>query len=400
MNSSLHSLGHPSTSIPSLNKRVLFSEGTEDNKLSSGSHVLPMFEKLQTSTRTVVIYTNINFNTTALFDKLKITSIDVPLTKKQKNVDKKRISAPYGSIISVQSKIALRGLDTRKKKKIWCKICKPKYIRDEKEIKIYTVKEKLIPQQGTDIKSIYYYCSRCDKMYEPRAMGKISHFLNQLTIVLSIGKQPLLNIMLFKDNMKIAGCKDEDDAAEALLVLWQDYIFPMRLGDAQIPRIWSLKDNETTPEFAFEVVMRNVDFKLGFPIEKVNLNMLMNDAEYSTYVFMSQYESTGQTNVNIKMFCEKPKDFLHDVLIIPMHNYPPYFKKSLGTPRYKPSKKKEKKPYITFIVFSSSEIILSGRYDECMKRAYEFFIKTVFEHRDEIEEKITTLDPGTAPKIT
>ena len=44
--------------------------------------------------------------------------------------------------------------------------------------------------------------------------------------------------------------------------------------------------------------------------------------------------------------------------------------------------------FATFIVFGSSETIVSGRYDSAMKKDYEFIVKEIFENRDIVEEKI------------
>jgi hypothetical protein len=200
----------------------------------------------------------------------------------------------------------------------------------------------------------------------------------------------MLNIMMFKDNLKIAGCKSLDDAVEAVLILWQDYI-------ALYPDSWKLKDGETAPKFQFQSVMRNVDFKLGFPIERNALNFLMNDQKYSKYIFMSQYEPTSQTNVNIKMHSVKPEGFMYDCLVIPSKGNP-YFTQ---TPEltYKAPKKAKGGKYITFIVFSSSEVILSGRYDQNMKEMYEFFVKVVFQHKKHIQENIYDPDMLQMSKI-
>jgi hypothetical protein len=342
------------------------------------------FEKLQTSTMTVMVYANMDFVIDEVFRNIPITPVSVPLTKKQKNVDKKRIVAPNDSVISVQSETRIRGVDLRKRKKHWCTVCQPRKITDEKESKLLTITEKLARESGTDIDHVVYYCSRCQKDYKPVEIKKINYFLNQLTIVLSIGKQPLLNVMLFKDNFKIAGCKDVDDAADAILTLW-DVFF------SKHPTAWKLKEGHTEPGVIFETVMRNVDFKLGFPIERSSLNSLMNSDEFANNVFMSQYESTGHTNVNIKMFSRIPENFRYDCLRIPLNGDEPYFTKVKAN-IFKSKKKREKdakkEKYITFIVFSSSEIILSGRYNQNMKEMYEFFVKTVFEHRKVIEEKL------------
>lgn len=342
------------------------------------------FEDLQTSTMTIMVYTNMDYFIDEIFKNIPITKVEIPLTKKQKNVDKKRIVAPHDAIITVQSQTKIRGADLRKKKRHWCTVCQPIKISDDKESKILTITEKLVREEGTDIDHIMYYCSRCQKDYKPSEIKKINYFLNQLTIVLSIGKQPLLNVMLFKDNFKIAGCKDVDDAADAVLALW-DVFF------SKSPSSWKLKDGQKEPGFIFETVMRNVDFKLGFPIERISLNNLMNSDEFSHNIFMSQYESTGHTNVNIKMFSHVPESFRYDCLKIPTNGKDPYFTK-VKTNIFKSKKKREKdekdEKYITFIVFSSSEIILSGRYNQNMKEMYEFFVDVVFRHRQDIEEKL------------
>ena len=51
---------------------------------------------------------------------------------------------------------------------------------------------------------------------------------------------------------------------------------------------------------------------------------------------------------------------------------------------------KEPKPmYITFLIFSSAEAILSRHYYNSMKDNYEFIIETINKHRNEIEEKVS-----------
>lgn len=363
----------------------------------ASTYGLKPFEELQTSTSTVMVYSNITFNTREIFENIKITKIDIPLTKKQKNIDKKKIVAPYGAIISVQYKTQIRGLDLRKKKKKWCTICQPVKTVDDSKTQVLTVTERLRKEGNTDIYSIMYYCSACDKEYNPLEMKKINHFLNQLTIVISVGKQPLLNIMMFKDSLKFAGCKDLNDAVEATLILWQDYIFH-RGSD-----LWNLKRGAKNPRFIYEIVMKNVDFKIGWPLERPALNYLMNKEKYSKYIFMSQYESTGNTNVNIKMFSRKPPGFKYDCLVVPLNDpQNPYFIKLSDIP-YKSEKKKKKDlkddKYVTFIAFSSSEIILSGRYDENMKEMYNFFVHTVFTHKKDIEEKMEQVEDSKVRKI-
>lgn len=350
------------------------------------------FEDLKTSTSTVMIYTNILFHTEKIFYELDVQTVDVPLTKKQKNVDKKNMVAPYGSIISTQYLMQIRGVNLRKKKKHWCTFCMPHKTTInsngvEKESNIKTITE-YIEEGEDDVSFIMFYCSECDASYYPSDVKKINHFLNQLTIVLSIGTHPMLNIMLFKDNMKIAGCKNVDDAIEAVLVLWQDYILPNR-------ELWELAPGHKTPKFQMEGVMRNVDFKIGFSIDRGNLNLLLNEPCYSDKIFMSQYESTSQPNVNIKMFSSKPKDHVYECLVVPFDRNP--YMTTVKELTYKTKKKKDKP--VTAIVFSSSEVILSGKYDSNMKDAYEFLVKLIIDNKKRVAEVINSPNEKNIAKI-
>ncbi len=343
----------------------------------------PNFRDLKTSTRTIMVYTNIIFNHQSSFENIAITKIDVPLTKKKKNVDKKLLRAEYGSVISIQLGNKLRGINLRKRHSWWCCICQPmKETHDrvgvQSKKKINTVVEKLFFEDDTDIQTFKYYCESCKKYYNRKELdGIIPHFLNQMTVVISIG-DIILNVMLFKNSFKIAGCKKNDDAIEATMILWEDNIRP--LNDFVVP-----KGEE--PKFLFNLVMRNVDFRLGFAIDRQKLNSLMNSSRYSDIISMSQCETTSHTNVNIKMFTKKPEGFDYDCLVIPIDTKKKAYFIKMKKNTYK-SKKKKKKKYITFIVFSSSEVILSGRYEKNMEEMYKFFVAEVFKNKSAIEEKI------------
>ena len=350
----------------------------------SSNYNVPEFEQLKTSTRTVMVYSNMLFDLIRIFEGVYITHVDTPLTKKKKNVDKKRLVAPYGTIISIQKGNQFRGIDIRKSEKHWCAAnCREVVQRGNKTVKVNTIVESPSLIEGTDIYEIKYFCTQCKNYYTLKQLKKITNFLNQVTIVLSIGSV-ILNIMMFKDNFKIAGCKNDKDAEEATLILWQDYINKINKGWEMRPQF-----SEESPTFIFRLVMRNVDFKLGFFIDRKALNKLMNSKKYNEKIFMSQCETTGHTNVNIKMYTQEPEGYTYDCLVAPLDEEPYLTESETNIYKIKKTKKKE---YTTFIVFSSSEIILSGRYEKRMKDDYEFFVSEVFKNRSLIEEKIKEPD--------
>ena len=368
---------------------------------------LPKFEDLKVSTITVMVYCNFDMQPIEIYGRLPISDVKLPEPTypgdRRTAAEKKKISAPYGSIVSVQSKTELRGADIRKKKKVWCMICQPMKVVDGKEQKIITVTQRLRPVPDTDRQAIVCWCSRCEKEYLPGEMKKINHFLNQTTVVLSLGPdQPLLNIMLFKDNFKVAGCKKVDDAMEAIMFLWSTY-----LVDYQ--DLWRLKPCVTKkigpyagsrkihPQFAIEPVMTNVDFKLGFPIERPALNRLLNQPEFRHMIDGADYEPTSQTNVSCRIYSNKPEDFAYDWLHIPVDTRKRAFVKPLKAVTWR--KMKAPKKFNTFIIFSSSEIILSGRFASSMKAAYEFFVNVVMREKSQIEENLIAPDKKRIDKL-
>lgn len=345
------------------------------------------FDDLKTSTITMMVYSNMIFDYTEIFKKLKITKVETPLTKKIKNVDKKKIVAPRGAIIGCQSlmkvegvdRVVIRGIDTRRKKNYWCCNCKPTKLKMGKETKV----KKVIRRPGfkvkdTDIWAEEYYCTTCGTVFELKDVQRIVHFLNQTTIILSLGGNKLVNIMLSNTTMKMAGCKSYQDAIECTKILWENFIKDTRNYKFISPK-------ETQPKFLFDMVMMNLDFKLGFPIDKIAFNDLMNEQEYIDRGFISQCEITSSPNVNIKMPSVKPKQY--DVLVYDNTEGITRTLETMSENKYK-TKKNKKTPYTTFIVFSSSEVILSGRCKQNMRSLFNEFVNIAMSNRKRIEERV------------
>ncbi len=406
----------------------------------------PPFEQLQTSTKTVMCYTNLHFNLQKVFDTLPVVSIaaaSLKKTKKQKNIDKKKLRAPPGAIISVQYKKYLRGVHLRKMKKYQCPRClttneKGKPVEDVSAVyPVVPIEEPGFRRET--YATLRWHCGRCDRFYPPQLIGrkKIDNFLNQTTIVLFLEdpaatdglSSRYLNIMMFKNSLKIAGCKSDADAITAIATLW----------DRFVPGSWTLVC-ETRPLCVFEVVMRNVGFNLGFGIDRIRLNYLMNEPRFADWVDMSQFEPTGQTNVNIKMHAVKPAGFMYDCLVFPPpavleyyreppevaaaakkgrqkaskypavvdnHRFPqcpcaflgggsesaPYLVKVPDLYFKKDQKKKDlEAKYVTFIVFSSSQTILSGRYYANVEEMYNFFVATLLANKSDIMERVAATE--------
>lgn len=363
------------------------------------------FEDLKIYTSTVMVYSNINFDQLQVFCKIPVVHVDPPLTKKKKNIDKKKLRSPYGTIISMQYYppkencygIYFRGLRLSKKKTYWCPLCQLYDESGEKTPTIFEedcfvneenlgkyVNETELETYPPDTKKILFRCNACQRHLELKQLLTIVPFLNQVTIVVSIADM-MVNVMMFGSICKVAGNKSFNDAVETIMILWEEYISPDK-------ELWSINPTYRDVHFLFDTVMVNVDFAMGFPIDKCKLNSFMQREELKDNVYISQYEPTSSTHVNIKMHSPKPQNFRFNVLV---YEQTPTKVKSLPSPYFAISYKKlysKKKPktdkYTTFIVFSSSKIILTGRYAANMQKNYDFFLKIVHENKLEILETI------------
>ena len=105
----------------------------------------------------------------------------------------------------------IRGIPLSKEKKYWCPRC-----QTEKEgKKILTVKKVVRKISDDETQKIFFICSECKREFEIRQLRGIVWFLNQVTIVLSIG-HVIIN-MMFKDCFKLTGNKAYDDVVEAII---------------------------------------------------------------------------------------------------------------------------------------------------------------------------------------
>lgn len=365
-------------------QELCLGDATDERVKSVCPNFIP-FDDLTASTNTIMAYFNRSFNLIDWFEHIKISPINVLSTRKKNNIDKKSVKGKYGSIVGVHLMGEYRGIDLKKQKKHWCEVtCRITDQKGQKEVKSNTIVERKYHIVG-DKYGKRYYCENCCQEYTIKQLKKIAHFLNQLTISIfvgKVGKEVLLNIMVFCGElscMKIAGCKEGDDAAEAVMLLWENFGL----------KNFSKRVIDEPTKVVFKSVMTNVDFKLDFPIDRVSLNELMNSEIYNKIVYCSYYESTSRANVNIKMYKSKPKGYYFDCLVFPDDiTQKPLWEKLPNNP-YKQVKNKSKETkYTTFIVFSSSKIILSGKYKQNMKECYNLFVEVAYKNRLEIEENI------------
>ena len=206
---------------------------------------------------------------------------------------------------------------------------------------------------------------------------KPGFFRNSVTIVIYI-EDKLINFKLSRNGkFQLTGCKNDGQAEKCVLYIWK-YI---KLH----PHVYSFSDGLHLRAI-FNPVMHNIDFSLGFQVNRENLDNYIN--MYTPHT--SLLETTlGYTGVNIKLLVTTPykdlnikcKEYIGETSRTTLMTFEDFLIK------YK--KKNLKKPiYNTFLVFQSGKVIMSGKVGLFMSPGYYEFIKIIEQCRDHIKEEI------------
>ena len=284
----------------------------------------PDFNDIPVSTKTLIAMTNINLNLEKLFDFLPV--IDIPQSEIKKGKRRQNdVSPTYkiaaGSIISIEIEDKRRGLDIKKR-----------------------------------------------KIKKGKKTGK--WFRNSFTVVMSLDDKNI-NFKICKNGrFQLTGCKSNNHAYQCIKYIWE-YI----------------KDNKSIYSFSrgsnIEVIfipaMRNIDFNMGFYVDREKLAHYMSTQPE----FHSLLEtSIGYTGCNIKVpikipivdiylkrFCYVDDEWSTSKIL-----YNEYLE--FLAPKEK-IKKIQKKRYNTFLVFHSGKVIMSGLTGKLMKETYYDFCNII-----------------------
>jgi hypothetical protein len=298
--------------------------------------VFPRFEDIPVSTKTFIVVSNISIDIQKLFDFLPVT--DYILIPKRRGRKKKNAvldpnkNIPDGSIITLDMANNVRGVSLKKKKK-----------RDGKT---------------TD------------------------YFRNSVTVVMVLeGKK--INFKISRNGkFQMTGCKFDRHSEECIKYIWS-YIKDNR-------EVYTIPENEDFRAL-FIPAMRNIDFSLGFTLDRERLDEYFNT---NTEYYSLLETSIGYTGVNIKIPVKKSieemkiKELIYsgDSWSRPrLVNYTVY----LDTLKPKERQKKvEKERYNTFLVFHSGKTIQSSLCEEFARDVYYEFLDIIQNNYREFEEKL------------
>lgn len=287
---------------------------------------IPEFESIKVNTITAIASVNIDMDINLLFENLPIIDYIVHPKKRgrKKNTEGKNsdlINYTNGSIISIEpsgGSKEVRGIRLKKKK-------------DKKT--------------------------------------NIDRFRNALTVIMIMDGK-FINFKISKNGFQFTGCKSYEQVINCVKVIWE-YI--------KDSNMWKWKyDNTSELECILVPAMRNINFFIGYNIDRVKLNNFINNHTSYRSLFDS---TTGYTGVNIKI---PHKNDITDLKIdkyvyskgkwldpvkIPFSDY-----LSLSNEKER-EKKINKVREHTFLVFHSGKIIMSSMCDSLAKDVYYDFMK-------------------------
>jgi len=303
------------------------------------------FDNILTTTRTVIAITNLKINIEKFFKYMPITSY-IPVEKKRGRKRKTQAPVliqkiPVGSIISMKYGDVVKGVVLKKKKS----------------------------KKSAD--SI------------PSAKKPDDYFRHSISCVMMLEDNKQLNIKVPSNGkLQMTGCKSDEHSILAITSLCK---IMKEVEKWTGEKLFTMEGNIV--KVIYNIVMQNKDFKIGFRINRQNLDTFINrKTEYC-----SIFEASTSTGINIKIKNNANVDrkltkieynIDTDHLEKGELSYDSYY--DLLDEKEKELEKSTK--YITFFVFSSGHIIMSGR-EHNMKNFFYSIVNILLKYRNEFEEK-------------
>jgi TATA-box binding protein (TBP) (component of TFIID and TFIIIB) len=237
-------------------------------------------------------------------------------------------------------------------------------------------------ENNVSIQTIYYGGERRGMIVDEKKKKKKS-FRNAVNVIAMLGVNKKINFKVSKNGkFQLTGCKSEDQAVKIVSYFIEKLIHTCK-------NYVSITSGNSIKVY-FQTVMTNIDFSIGFFINRQKLDNLMN----KDTVYHSLLEtSCGYTGVNIKFLLDM-KWWDLEVPSISCDNVGEaemkwdYRMMPLSEMTEIPMDKKQKKKYNTFLVFHSGNIIMSGMMRDTMKKDFDTFVHLLQKWKPEIEEKI------------
>lgn len=203
-------------------------------------------------------------------------------------------------------------------------------------------------------------------------------FRNSTTIIIYV-ENKLINFKLSRrGTLQMTGCKSLEQARKCVMYFWSHLI--------KHPDKYTFKDGEDSFRVYYDFVMKNIKFDIGFKVDREAINDFINRATKHNSIFET---TIGYAGVNVKFEIDSKRD---SEFMVAYDDYVDDKPNSSGAISYKELAEKmkirAKKRYITFLIFQSGIVIMSGKDNVYMKEPYDEFQSMIKTHRTIFEEKV------------
>lgn len=213
-------------------------------------------------------------------------------------------------------------------------------------------------------------------------------FLNSVTTIMCVeGK--IINFKLSGNGkFQITGCKKTAHAVSCFVECMRHIMCR--------PEIFRVAHGDSGPRAYVVPAMRNIDFNLGFNVDRAKLDKYINSN--TDLDFRSMLETSfGYTGINVKVPVKKSLSELNVTRVVfhgnaagSQHSVQkvPYseFMQTLSHPER--MEKERKRRYNTFLIFHSGKVIMSGLKKRTMEDTYNTFTDIIKECHEEVREKL------------
>ena len=296
------------------------------------------FSSLRYSTKTIIAVTNMQINLDLFHQNIPFLDYAFPKKKRGRKKQDEEVVVlpnklayfPIGSIIALQNKQDLKGELPKKKQN------------------------------------------------DPQ---KKSFFRNSVTIQMKIDHDKFVNGKICSNGkFQITGCSEDRYAYQFIYILYKKMIeTSSQIGEEIVTLVKSTIFSNEHPMAIINIVMKNINFKIGFKIhrEKLDEYIRVHTPYYSLFL------SDLHTCVNIKMKSKHHSDEKLDMVTMKSMEDMKIQKIdfSLYSLYYDFNKKLSKDKYHTFLVFYSGSVILSSSGPDT-EEVYNQFITIIKENKD------------------
>lgn len=210
---------------------------------------------------------------------------------------------------------------------------------------------------------------------------KKAHFKNQITVKLYIEGKIITAKIFRTGKFHVTGCKSKEHRILGCVFLYKKII---DLSDP-VDKSYILNQGDENPTIVLDIVMTNIDFDLGFKVDQIAFNDIIQEYQKTNpnENIYSVFDPCLQTSVNLKMEYTDPEKKEYEKITLNQDGT--YDVDTIYN--YDKIKNPTKRTH-TFLIFSSSKVIQSGRfYNTYMRNAYEKFIDIVNTHKNKFEIK-------------